>query len=58
LQSALFSAGLAHNHRRPIHHCHQRTRNQADGLQRMFLDIELAVEPLEADIETTGGVLG
>jgi hypothetical protein len=44
----------AHNHRRPIHDGHQRTRHEADGLQRLLLNVEMAIEPLEADLETTG----
>ena len=43
------------NHRRPIRHSHQRTRNETDGLQWFLFDIELPVEPVEADVESTGG---
>ena len=45
----------AHNHRRPINQRHQRTRNETDGLQRLLLDIELSIEPVESDVESTSG---
>jgi hypothetical protein len=45
----------AANHRRPIHHRNQRTCNESDALQRLLLNIELPIEPLESDIDTTDG---
>src|ERR1039457_7253456 len=37
----------AHNHRRPIKQRHQRTRNQADALQWLLLDVEAPVHQRE-----------
>src|ERR1017187_1820073 len=44
----------AHKRHRPIRHRHQRTRNKADGLQRLLFDVELPVKPVEADVESSG----
>src|SRR5437899_2735818 len=38
----------------PVEESDQRTGYHADGLERLLLDIELAVEPVEAEIETAG----
>jgi hypothetical protein len=45
----------AHNDRRPVQYGHQPTRNQPNRLKWFFLDIKLPVEPLEADVEASGG---
>jgi hypothetical protein len=35
----------------PISDSHNRSRNEPDGLQRMFLDVELAVKPHSVHFE-------
>src|SRR5579872_4360619 len=55
LSSAIPSEESAHNHRRPIRHRHERPGNQSDTLERLLLDVELPVKPIEPNIEASGG---
>lgn len=38
----------------PIEKCDQRPGDQAYCIERMFLDVEFAIEPIETKIEATG----
>jgi len=43
---------MMHCHYAPIHHRHDRTGHESDGLEGFLLDVEVAVEPREAEVET------